>query len=279
MIGICGACEDPKPAISSNGLQDMRIELAESDAISLVLDDEQDESERVNENLDLAGEESTLDPETILNEALELSDRDCLGPWMCDNAQGCHEGVCGLCANSDECPNGFVCPVHNHPDESSSDLALDLGSCQSCNDEVESLRCADGLSCVEGRCVENRLQLFSVEVSEANWDLVRAERYESGLEVPCRVQMGYTSPTFDEMIDEDDQTLPQISLAEEVFSCKLRVHGGSSRDLRKLSWRLILNERQEQVAWGGKHVILRAEYNVMVAIPRPLSHAALIINH
>ena len=44
MIGICSACEDPESAISSNGLQDMRIELAESDAISLVLDDEQDES-------------------------------------------------------------------------------------------------------------------------------------------------------------------------------------------------------------------------------------------
>ena len=30
---------------------------------------------------------------------------------------------------------------------------------------------------------------FSVEVSEANWEIVRSERYESSLEVPCRVRI------------------------------------------------------------------------------------------
>ena len=270
-IGICSACEDPEPSMPTNKPKDMRIELAESDAVSLVLDDEDDASELISEDLDPTNEDHELDPEIELNKALKPSDRDCLGPWMCNGAQGCHEGVCGLCANSGECPHGFVCPVQNNNEESESGSALDLGNCQSCDDEVASLRCADGLTCAEGRCVENRLQVFSVEVSEANWDLVRAERYESGLEVPCRVQMGYASPTFDGMTAEDDQTLPQISLAEDVFSCKLRVHGGSSRDLRKLSWRLILNERQEQVAWGGKHVILRAEYNDLSVMRNVLS--------
>ncbi|MAD60159.1 MAG: hypothetical protein CMH49_01420, partial [Myxococcales bacterium] len=166
LIEIFCACEDPDPVMTSNELQDMRIELAESDAVRLVLDDEGDESELINEDLDLTNEDHDLDPEIELNKALKTSDRDCLGPWMCNGAQGCHEGVCGLCANSGECPHGFICPVQNSNEESVSHSALDLGSCQACDDGVEALRCADGLSCVEGRCLETRLQTFSIEVSE-----------------------------------------------------------------------------------------------------------------
>lgn len=296
VVGLCSACDNPES--DSTTLQDMRIELVEPDAISISLDDDQN----INESVDLEDSGIAIDPEETLNQALEPSNRACLGPWMCSDAQGCHDGNCGVCTNSKECPQGFVCSVNSSDSESTLDTDEDLGQCQACDDDIEALSCEEGFSCMEGRCLEDRLQLFSVEVSEANWDLVRAERYESGLEVPCRVRVGFASRTLSEgeqpeeseeedqtggsdQTDEDNQTeenqdndmgksdegLLEESLSEEILSCKLRVHGGSSRDLRKLSWRLILDERQELVSWGDKHVILRAEYNDLSVMRNVLS--------
>ena len=290
MMALFCACEIPDANSVYMLPKDMALEATNPDAFSITLEDDANliSSDQGLRDMNTA-EDISLDPEAVLNEALQPSQRACLGPWMCDNAQGCHEGVCGSCLGSAECPNGFVCSVarlaeaseetSEEASEETNDNEQSLGRCQACDDEIPNLACSNGYSCIEGRCLENQLQLFSVELSEANWSLVKQERYNFGLEVPCRVRLGHvrhTLPELDESeeaeSEETEQSLPYETLSDDLISCKIRVHGGSSRDLRKLSWRLILDEARDEISWGDRHIILRAEYNDLSMMRNVLSY-------
>lgn len=219
--------------------------------------------------------------EQELNRALTYDEPSCLGSWMCRNSEGCVNGVCGVCLQKSDCPEGLVCSFDNN------DEGSDFGHCVSCNSQESDLHCGEGEICHAGRCFAEELSLISLELSETHLALLKRRRYEFGLEFPCRVHIASIDlesleATFESEEGESEAGESTSNEAEEdglvqneqaqLHSCKLRVHGGSSRDLYKLSWRIILDEAIEGFNWNDKHIILRAEYNDLSLMRNILSY-------
>lgn len=187
--------------------------------------------------------------EELLIAALSPSERACEGAWMCGYGEGCKEGQCGECAQNDDCSRGDVCR-----DEAE-------GECGAC-DQLHP--CSPNEECVEGICLATGIKVVSLKMTFENWRALLDSRYVRGVTFPCMLQSGEI---------EAPATSPVIDASSER-PCRVRVHGGSSRDLRKLSLRLELNEPSESLAWGDDQMVLRAEYNDPTMMRNVLSHQA-----
>ena len=147
--------------------------------------------------------------------------RSCLSWLECDSGEGCSAGVCGGCSAAADCPDLRGC---------TSDFV-----CGDCSADSE---CRSGEGCVEGVCLANAISEVRVTVTPADYSALRADRYNKDLTVPCSVSadgVDYAGPTT------------------------LAVHGGSSRDLPKLSF-AVETAAAAHPGYAEK-MVLRAEYN------------------
>ena len=183
--------------------------------------------------------------EDSLAYALDLPSRRCLGPWMCRDGQGCVEGQCGSCRQTKDCSRGDVC--HE-----------DTLTCGECNEQNP---CDTTQSCIEGICLPRSVFALSLELDDTDWLDLSEMRYLDHYWVDCTLASG--------SITEPNST---SSLTEERSRCQVRVHGGSSRDFRKLSLRIKLEDGSDELAWGDQHIVLRAEYNDPTMMRNVLSH-------
>lgn len=142
--------------------------------------------------------------------------------WLeCDSGQGCSEGVCGGCSAAADCP--------------------DLRGCTSafvCGDCSSDSECRSGEGCIDGVCLATTISEVRVTVAPADYRTLRDDRYNKDLTVPCSVSadgVDYAGPTT------------------------LAVHGGSSRDLPKLSF-AVETAAAAHPGYAQK-MVLRAEYN------------------
>ena len=177
-----------------------------------------------------------------LSQALEPSGESCLGPWMCRDGLGCVSGQCGGCLADSDCPKGLICDREITENE-------ERGLCVHCSEDNEDYSCSLGLSCVSGVCLESKLTYYRVDLTADTLAALNRERYQENFKVPCQFRTSEISDLNEEPI------------LGEFHSCTIRVHGGSSRDFRKLSWRLKFDEALPHVAWGDDRITLRAEYN------------------
>ena len=142
--------------------------------------------------------------------------------WLeCAHGQGCDAGFCGGCAVAADCPDLLGCTAE--------------GLCGACALDAD---CRAGESCTEGVCLPTVISEVRVTVDAADYRALRADRYNPDLTVPCTVAadgIAYTGPTT------------------------LAVHGGSSRDLPKLSF-VVETAAAEHPGYAEK-MVLRAEYN------------------
>ena len=211
------------------------------ETVTLTVDDDQmrvnTADQHMNDHADMMlGHQEQLATETI-RESLSSSSSSCLGPWMCHIFEGCHNGECGQCRSHTECQTGQVCFQTE-----------ELGECTACSDDQPGKQCPSGENCIEGVCLPERLLKLRLDVVPQQWRRLKEFRYQD-LKVPCHLSFAQVSQP-----DEEAQY-------GEPIRCEIKVHGGSSRDLPKLSWRVILDEPHEDLAWGNRHLILRAEYN------------------
>lgn len=150
-----------------------------------------------------------------------LPPRSCASWLECDSGEGCSAGVCGGCSAAADCPDLRGC---------TSDFV-----CGDCSADSE---CRSGEGCVEGVCLSTTISEVRITVAPADYRTLRGDRYNSDLSVPCSVSadgVDYAGPTT------------------------LAVHGGSSRDLPKLSFAV---ETASAVHPGyAEKMVLRAEYN------------------
>ena len=197
------------------------------------------------ENMSLEG--PPLPFEDPLSLALNLPQLPCRGPWMCRAGQGCIDGACeDSCLQSSHCVNGDVCRYDATP------------QCGSCD---EQNLCESGQECIEGVCLPRALMALSIQIAETDWLNLSEMRYQDGYWVPCTIDSGVINAPTD---------APALNDREQP--CRVRVHGGSSRDYRKLSLRVKLEEGDEELAWGDRHIVLRAEYNDPTMMRNVLSH-------
>ena len=108
------------------------------------------------------------------------------------------------------------------------------------------------------------MRVVSLSLSPDAWARFLDSRYERGEWVPCGLRVGEMS--------DPESVLEWWSDQEQA--CRLKVHGGSSRDLRKLSLRVDLRAPSEELAWGDDQLLLRAEYNDPTMLRNVLSHQA-----
>jgi hypothetical protein len=147
--------------------------------------------------------------------------RTCLSWLECDSGQGCAEGLCGGCTSGADCPDLLGCTAD--------------ATCGSCATDSE---CRTGEGCSEGVCLATTISEVRITVDPADYRTLRADRYNEDLNVPCSVSadgVSYAGPTT------------------------LAVHGGSSRDLPKLSF-AVETASDEHPGYAEK-MVLRAEYN------------------
>jgi hypothetical protein len=192
---------------------------------------------------------SELSSNELLNTALKRTNMTCLGPWMCNVFEGCHEGECGQCTDHEECQQGQVCQRRE---------GQTFGECTICSSEDETKHCPEGLMCMDEVCLSELISVVHLEISQDRWQSLSQYRYED-TRSPCQISLATLSSPDEE---------PQYG---DSFPCEIRVHGGSSRDLTKLSWRIILETNHEDLAWGDRHMILRAEYNDLSMMRNVLS--------
>ena len=147
--------------------------------------------------------------------------RPCLSWLECDSGQGCNAGFCGGCTVGADCPDLLGCTAG--------------ATCGACATDSE---CRSGEGCVEGVCLATAISEVRITVAPADYRTLRDDRYNSALKVPCTVSadgVNYTGPTT------------------------LAIHGGSSRDLPKLSFAV---ETASAIHPGyAEKMVLRAEYN------------------
>ena len=188
----------------------------------------------------------------LLEIALNVTPAECLGPFMCRHGDGCVDGECGACFTQSDCLDGDVC-IGGDPTTQSD------GSCGPCSDTTP---CDAEESCIEGVCLPNAIPLFSLSIASVDWRRLYSDRYNRDLQLPCSVRVGYmTNPLSDE---------EELGLST-AYRCQIKVHGGASRDLRKLSFRIKLDETLEE-AWGTQQILLRAEFNDPTMMRNHLSH-------
>lgn len=147
--------------------------------------------------------------------------RPCLSWLECDSGQGCNAGFCGGCTVGEDCPDLLGCTAD--------------ATCGACTTDSE---CRSGEGCVEGVCLATAISEVRITVAPADYRTLRDDRYNSDLTVPCTVSadgVNYIGPTT------------------------LAIHGGSSRDLPKLSFAV---ETASAIHPGYEEkMVLRAEYN------------------
>ena len=147
--------------------------------------------------------------------------RSCLSWLECDSGQGCAAGACGGCVAAADCPDLLGC---------TSDA-----TCGACATDSE---CRSGEGCVEGVCLATTISEVRITVAPADYRTLRDDQYNPDLTVPCTVAadgVTYAGPTT------------------------LAVHGGSSRDLPKLSF-AVETASVDHPGYAEK-MVLRAEYN------------------
>lgn len=150
-----------------------------------------------------------------------LPPRTCASWLECDSGEGCSAGVCGGCSAAADCPDLRGC---------TSDFV-----CGDCSADSE---CRSGEGCIDGVCLANTISEVRVTVAPADYRTLRNDRYNPDLTVPCSVSadgVDYAGPTT------------------------LAVHGGSSRDLPKLSF-AVETAAAAHPGYAEK-MVLRAEYN------------------
>ncbi len=193
-----------------------------------------------------------LSLEDSISQALTIERERCLGPWMCQDGLACHQGQCGGCTTSLECSSGMVCDL-------SDSLDSDLGRCTSCIEGNTERGCPQGISCTEGVCLSPTIPYYRIEVGAEAWRRLARERYDRTIDVPCQIRMA-------ELTSLDNEPMFGSS-----HLCEIQVHGGSSRDLSKLSWRLSFDAPVSGLTWGDDRIILRAEYNDLSLLRNALS--------
>lgn len=150
-----------------------------------------------------------------------LPPRTCASWLECDSGEGCSAGVCGGCIAATDCPDLRGC---------TSDFV-----CGDCSADSE---CRTGEGCIDGVCLATTISEVRVTVAPADYRTLRDDRYNPDLTVPCSVSadgVDYAGPTT------------------------LAVHGGSSRDLPKLSF-AVETAAAAHPGYAQK-MVLRAEYN------------------
>ena len=150
-----------------------------------------------------------------------LPPRTCASWLECDSGEGCSAGVCGGCIAAADCPDLRGC---------TSDFV-----CGACATDSE---CRSGEGCIDGVCLATTISEVRVTVAPADYRTLRDDRYNKDLTVPCSVSadgVDYAGPTT------------------------LAVHGGSSRDLPKLSF-AVETAAAAHPGYAEK-MVLRAEYN------------------
>jgi len=174
---------------------------------------------------DTAVEDTTDSSADVIDTAVEPDTtppvRTCLSWLECDSGQGCEAGACGGCVVAADCPDLLGCTAD--------------ATCGACSADSE---CRSGEGCLEGVCLPVVISDVRITVAPAGYQTLLDDRYNPDLTVPCRVAadgVSYTAPTT------------------------MAVHGGSSRDLPKLSF--ALETASVNHPGYAEKMILRSEYN------------------
>lgn len=187
--------------------------------------------------------------------------QSCQGAWMCQDLQACVAGQCStMCQTHDQCPQGNACTR-------ASEMAEPR--CGPCTYDDQ---CSSNEGCLEGVCVE-KIKHVKINVNPQAWQQLRSDPYQR-IRIPCSIQLVADSLSPQEhLFDPLDMSTNDgdILLNDPPYQCELSIHGGSSRDYRKHSLRIHLEQAQEQLGWGRK-LTYRAEYNDKSYIRNQLSH-------
>lgn len=104
-----------------------------------------------------------------------------------------------------------------------------------CSSDDPAKQCPSGEKCIDGVCLPRQILKLNLEISPQQWRRLREYRYQD-IQVPCQLSFTHVSQP-----DQESQYGDQRSR-------EIKVHGGSSRDLPKLSWRVILEDHDEILA-------------------------------
>jgi hypothetical protein len=129
--------------------------------------------------------------------------------------------LCGGCASGADCPDLLGCTAD--------------ATCGACATDSD---CRTGEGCSEGVCLATTISEVRITVDPADYRTLRADRYNEDLNVPCSVAADGVS---------------------YAGATTLAIHGGSSRDLPKLSF-AVETASDEHPGYAEK-MVLRAEYN------------------
>jgi hypothetical protein len=154
------------------------------------------------------------------------------GVLVCPKDQGCRDDRCGPCQEPADCRPLQGC--------------LPGGRCGDCGQDDQ---CDAGRVCRHGYCLRPALPVWSLAVAPADLQRIVANPYDE-IVVPCSLAV-------------DDATYEE--------GCEVRIHGGTSRDYPKKSFRIEFSEGAPHPGYARK-LTLRAEYNDASMLRNFLSH-------
>ena len=150
---------------------------------------------------------------------------------MCEDTQGCVNQRCDSCQNQTDCEHNQACRN---------------GLCTDCQSSSE---CGERQFCLEGLCLDQEIPSFNITVLPEDFRLIMTNPYER-IRVPCRVHFQHNG---------------HESSWGGQNGCRIRIHGGSSRDYSKRSFRITFDEEtldsEDHFPFWSPTLTLRAEYN------------------